>query len=139
MSLPVVVYVLTGLAVVAVVLTRVRLRTSSAAGAVHVSSMVLNLHTTAGGLALVLWVSYLALGERLPFYLLVGIVAVGLWWVTAFAGLALLARWIPTRGKHASHSNDDSWSEGPGLSVLAHLGMLVGACVFTWAYMMGSV
>ena len=41
---------------------------------------------------------------------------------------------MPSRGKHASEGTDDSWSEGPGLSVLAHVGMLVGVLVFTWFY-----
>ena len=65
---------------------------------------------------------------------LVGIVALALWWVTAIAGVLILLRWLPTHGKHSSSSRDDSWSEGPGLSVLAHVGMVVGVLVFTWYY-----
>ena len=38
-----------------------------------------------------------------------------------------------------SLSSEDSWSEGPGLSILAHVGMLVGVCVFTWAYLTSAV
>jgi hypothetical protein len=33
----------------------------------------------------------------------------------------------------------DSWSEGPGLSVLAHVGMLVGVILFTFAYLTNAV
>ena len=55
------------------------------------------------------------------------------------AGLLLLVRWLPTHGKHASEGSQDSWSEGPGLSVLAHVGMLVGVSVFTWAYLTSAV
>jgi len=59
-------------------------------------------------------------------------------WTTLYGmgviGLLILLRWVPSRGKHASDSADDSWSEGPGLSILAHVGMLVGVCVFTWFY-----
>ena len=55
------------------------------------------------------------------------------------AGLLILVRWLPTRGKHASDGSEDSWSDGPGLSILAHVGMLVGVCVFTWAYLTSVV
>ena len=56
------------------------------------------------------------------------------YWLTALVGLLILMRWVPSRGKHASGTTDDRWSEGPGLSVLAHVGMLVGVLVFTWYY-----
>jgi hypothetical protein len=29
---------------------------------------------------------------------------------------------------------DHRWSEGPELSILGHVGMLVGVVVFTWFY-----
>ena len=45
---------------------------------------------------------------------------------TAVAGLLILVRWLPSRGKHAAEAREDTWSEGPGLSILAHVGMLVG-------------
>jgi hypothetical protein len=48
-------------------------------------------------------------------------------------------RWLPSHGKHASGGRQDSWSDGPGLSVLAHVGMLVGVGVFTWAYLTAVV
>ena len=47
----------------------------------------------------------------------------------------ILVRWMPAGGKHASSPTEDTWSRGPGLSVLAHVGMLVGVVVFTWAYL----
>ena len=65
---------------------------------------------------------------------MVGIVALFFFWLTALVGLLILMRWVPSRGKHASGTADDSWSEGPGLSVLAHVGMLVGVLVFTWYF-----
>ena len=82
-----------------------------------------------GVLALVGWVVYLVGANDL-----VGIVALAFWWLTTFAGLLILLRWLPSRGKHATGARDDSWSEGPGLSVLAHVGTLVGVLVFTWFY-----
>ena len=33
----------------------------------------------------------------------------------------------------------DSWSDGPWLSLLAHLGMVVGVLVFTYAYLTAAV
>jgi hypothetical protein len=124
-----VVYVLTALAAVVVVLTRMRLTKDAAAGRHHVGLGILNVHTFCGVLALVGWIVFLV-GEND----LVGIFALAFWWFTAFAGLLILLRWLPSRGRHATGARDDSWSEGPGLSVLAHVGMLVGVLVFTWFY-----
>jgi len=54
--------------------------------------------------------------------------------VVTLAGLLILVCWLPSSGRHAVEAREDSWSEGPGLSVLAHVGMLVGVLVFTYAY-----
>lgn len=136
MSIEVIVYILTALAAVVVVLTRLRLgKQEGGAGRVSVGAGLLNLHTGAGVLALLVWVAYLiaeentALGGELA-----GIIGVALWWVVTIAGLLILVRWIPSRGRHATSGQNDSWSEGPGLSILAHVGMLVGVLVFTYAY-----
>ncbi|WP_122816642.1 hypothetical protein [Nocardioides pantholopis] len=140
MSIPVVVYVLTGLAAVVVVLTRVRLSRSDRAGGVEVGRGLLNLHTGAGVLALVLWVAFLVAGEDTPLGgSVAGIVAIGLWWIVVAAGLMILVRWLPSRGRHATAGGGDAWSRGPGLSLLAHLGMLAGVAVFTWAYLTSAV
>ncbi len=124
-----VVYVLTALAAVVVVLTRLRLGKEAAAGRHQVGLGILNVHTVCGVLALVAWVVYLAASNDL-----VGIVGLAFWWLTTLAGLLILLRWLPSRGRHATEARDDTWSEGPGLSVLAHVGMLVGVLVFTWFY-----
>ena len=136
MSIEVIVYILTALAAVVVVLTRLRLgRQEGGAGRVSVGSGLLNVHTVAGVLALVVWLVYLlAPEESVAGGELVGIAAVALWWVVTLAGLLILVRWVPSRGKHATTATEDSWSEGPGLSILAHVGMLVGVLVFTYAY-----
>jgi hypothetical protein len=124
-----VVYVLTALAAVVVVLTRIRMTQESAAGRHEVGPGILNVHTFCGVLALVGWVVYLVGGSDL-----VGVVALAFWWLTALAGMLILLRWLPSRGRHATGIRDDSWSAGPGLSVLAHVGMMVGVLVFTWFY-----
>jgi hypothetical protein len=122
---------LTFLSAVVVVLTRVRLSQSRAAGQHQVGMGTVNAHTGFGVLALVLWVYFLFTGHDRS---LVGVVALFFYWLTALVGLLILTRWVPSRGKHASGSADDTWSEGPGLSVLAHVGMVVGVLVFTWYF-----
>jgi hypothetical protein len=124
-----VVYVLTALAAVVVVLTRLRLSKDAAAGRHQVGLGILNVHTFCGVLALVGWIVYLVGTNDL-----VGIVALAFWWLTTIAGLLILLRWLPSHGKHATGARDDTWSEGPGLSILAHVGLLVGVLVFTWFY-----
>lgn len=126
-----VVGVLTFLSAVVVVLTRLRLRQAKVAGQSQVGVGTVNLHTGFGVVALVLWVYFLVTGHTSS---LVGVVALFFYWLTAIVGLAILLRWLPTRGRHASEGADDGWSRGPGLSILAHVGMLVGVLVFTWFY-----
>jgi hypothetical protein len=126
-----IVVVLTFLSAVVVVLTRVRLSQARAAGQAQVGMGTVNAHTAFGSLALVLWVSFLVTGHDSS---LLGVVGLFFYWLTAVVGLLILWRWKPSRGRHASSSADDSWSEGPGLSILAHVGMLVGVLVFTWYF-----
>ena len=141
MSTPVIVYLLTALAAVVVVLTRLRMvRDTGVAGRFQVGRGLVNLHTAAGAAALLVWLVFLVAGaDTVLGGATVGIVALAFWWVTVVAGLLILVRWLPSRGRHASAGQQDSWSEGPGLSVLAHVGMLVGVCVFTWAYLTSAV
>lgn len=141
MSLEVIVYILTALAAVVVVLTRVRLGGDrGGGGTIQVGHGLVNVHTVAGSLALVVWVLFLiADADTVLGGEAVGIVALALWWVTVVAGLLILVRWMPSRGRHASQGAQDTWSEGPGLSILAHVGMLVGVGVFTYAYLTSAV
>jgi hypothetical protein len=126
-----IVAVLTFLSAVVVVLTRVRLSQARAAGQAQVGMGTVNAHTACGALALVLWVFFLLTGHDNA---LVGVLGLFFYWLTAVVGLLILWRWKPSSGRHASSSADDSWSEGPGLSILAHVGMLVGVLVFTWYF-----
>ena len=141
MSTEVIVYVLTALAAVVVVLTRLRLGgRAQGAGRHSVGGGLVLMHTIFGVLAIVTWVAFLVAPEDTflggaGF----GILALALWWVVVIMGLLILVRWMPSRGRHASEGKSDSWSEGPGLSVLGHVGMLVGVCVFTWAYLTSAV
>ncbi|WP_232676153.1 hypothetical protein [Nocardioides sp. R-C-SC26] len=143
MSQTVVVWVLTALAAVVVVLTRLRLRrTARGGGRVDIARAPVAVHTGAGALALVSWVVFLASGDRLSedTTTLIGLVSLALWWVVAVAGVLLLARWLPSRGRHsADEALADSWTGGPGLSLLGHLGMVGGAAYFTYAYLVSAV
>ena len=122
MSLEVIVYILTALAAVVVVLTRLRLRNEEGAGRHKVGTGLLNLHTLFGTWRCSPGSRSWCCAEDASWSGLLGIVALGCWWVTVLAGLMLLVRWIPSRGRHASDAIEDTWSEGPGLSVLAHVG-----------------
>lgn len=141
MSLEVIVYILTALAAVVVVLTRLRLaKDSGAAGKIQVGHGLVNVHSVAGVLALALWLLFLVADEDTALGGgAMGILALAFWWVVVVAGLLILVRWLPSGGKHASTGVEDTWSEGPGLSILAHVGMLVGVCVFTYAYLTSAV
>lgn len=125
-------FVLTALAAVVIVLTRVRLASGDeeAAGRLDIPRGLVNMHTIFGVLALGLWGTFL-LGDVDTVY---GYAGLACWWLTTIAGLLILARWLPAHGRHAAGPASDSWGEGPGLSVLGHVGMLVGSIV--WTYLM---
>lgn len=141
MSVPWIVYILTGLAGLVVVLTRVRLGGDDrVAGRLQISRGLLNTHTFAGLSAVMIWIAFLITGRgEADGNTLIGVVGLGFFWLTTVAGLMVLVRWIPSRGKHAAAPVEDEWSEGPGLSILAHVGMLIGVCIFTWAYFFSKV
>jgi hypothetical protein len=95
---------------------------------------LLNTHTVAGVLALITWTLFLFTDTTV-----IGWIGLLLWWVTVIAGLLILARWMPARGRHSSGPVHDSWSGGPGLSILAHVGLLVGVGIFTVLLALGEL
>ena len=128
------------LAALIVVLTRLRLRGDAVAGRFPVSPALALAHFVSGILALVLWSVYVVASE--DSFLggaLMGIVAVAAWWLTTLCGLLILMRWLPARGRHVTRAATDAWSDGAGLSILAHGGMLVLVLGFTWAYLTAAV
>ena len=124
------------LAIVLIVLTRLRLAKDDApvAGRLDIPTALVNAHTAVGVLALVLWGAYLFLDVDW----VVGFLGLLLWWATTVIGLLILMRWVPAKGKHASEGGGDEWTEGPWLSMLGHLGALVGAIVWTTFFVMES-
>ena len=123
-------FVLTALGAVVIVLTRVRMTSGEeeAAGRIDIPHSFVNVHTIFGVLALGFWGTFLFADVDTVY----GYAGLACWWITTFAGLLILTRWLPAHGRHASGPASDSWGEGPGLSVLAHVGMLVGSIVFTY-------
>ena len=129
--------VLTALAAVVVLLTRIRMAASrAAAGRLDVPHRLVNVHTLFGVLALGLWGSFLLVDSVRAS---VGYAGLFCWWVTTVAGLLLLVRWVPAHGRHAADPAADSWGEGPGLSVLGHVGLLIGSLVWTWFLVSGKI
>lgn len=130
-------FVLTALAAVVVVLTRVRMASGEeeAAGRLDIPHGVVNVHTIFGVLALGLWGTFLFADVST----LLGYAGLVCWWVTTAAGLLILMRWLPAHGRHASGPAADSWGEGPGLSVLGHVGLLVGSLVWTYLLVAGKL
>lgn len=125
------------LAVVLVVLTRLRLAKADdpGAGRLDIPLGLVNAHTAVGGLAILVWGSYLLFETDWIF----GFLGLLLWWATTVIGLLILARWLPAKGKHASEGSSDSWTEGPWLSMVGHLGALVGAIIWTAYFAMDKL
>lgn len=125
------------LAVVLVVLTRLRLAKGDdpGAGRLDIPVTLVNAHTAVGALAIVVWGTYLFFGVDW----VVGFLGLLLWWGTTAVGLLILMRWLPAKGKHASEGKGDEWTEGPWLSMVGHIGALVGAIVWTLFFVTGAL
>lgn len=122
------VWMLTALAAVVVLLTRMRLSSEqSQAGHALVPLGIVKAHTIVGVLALAVWIYYLTSPGGT-----VGAVALVVWWIEVAVGLLILTRWMTRPSKHAADATGDSWAQGPALSILGHIGMLVGISFFTW-------
>jgi hypothetical protein len=124
---------LTALGAVVVLLTRVRLGaavvdgTGRASGVFGYSPALVRVHTTVGMITLLCWVVALVTGRRE-----MALVVLAGWWLLAIVGLLLLARWLPSHAKHSEDKKGDAWGSGAGLSLLGHVGMVLGVCYFTF-------
>ena len=129
--------ILLALAVVLVVLTRLRLARNDGPGAgrLDIPQTLVNAHTVTGGVGIVMFGSYLFFGLDW----VVGVLGLLVWWGTTVIGLLILMRWLPAKGRHASEGSTDEWTEGPWLSVVGHIGALVGAVVWTTLFAMDKL
>ena len=69
---------------------------------------------------------------------MLGLGALAAWWVEAFIGMLILARWLPGGGRARRRATDDSWAQGPSLSILGHVGMVLGVAFFTYCVVAGQ-
>jgi len=129
-----VLWMLTALAAVVVLLTRMRLSAEEQAGHAQIPLSVVNAHTVVGVAAIAVWVYYLNSPSDL-----LGAGSLGLWWLEALIGVLILARWLPGSGKHAADATDDSWAQGPSLSILGHVGMVLGVGFITFCVATGRI
>ena len=129
-----VLWMLTALAAVVVLLTRMRLSAEHQAGHAQIPMSVLNAHTVMGIVAIGVWIYYLNSPSDM-----VGLGALAAWWIEAIIGVLILMRWLPGAGKHAAEATDDSWAQGPSLSILGHMGMVLGVAFFTYCVVTGKV
>lgn len=128
-------WMLTALAAVVILLTRMRLSANRLqAGNAQIPGGILAAHTILGVAALAVWVYYLTSPDET-----VGIVSLVLWWLEVAAGILILLRWLPGSGRHSSPTVDDSWAQGPALSILGHVGMLLGVAFITYCVLAGKV
>lgn len=127
-------WMLTALAAVVVLLTRMRLSADHQAGHAQIPMSVLNAHTVMGVAALGVWGYYLSAPTDL-----LGLGALTAWWIEAIIGVLILARWLPGSGRHAAPATDDSWAQGPSLSILGHVGMVLGVAFFTFCVVTGRI
>ena len=104
------VWMLTGLAAVVVLLTRMRLSNErQQSGHAMVPLTIVNAHTLVGVVALGVWIYYLTSPDDL-----VGVIALGVWWVEVGIGMLILARWVSRPGKHAADATGDTLGAGAG-------------------------
>lgn len=128
-------WMLTGLGAVVVLITRTRLHaTQQQSGVSEVPTGIVNAHTGFGVLAIGFWV-WTLLGA--PSW--AGWVALLFWWAVTAVGLLILARWLPSGGSHATGATNDALARGPGLSILGHIGTLLGVIFFTWAFVADKI
>ena len=127
----VVAWILVALGVLALVLTQVRLRAYSGRGGMtDIAPWILDLHSLAGGVGLLLVALRLLGVHESGAAMWLAIVGLGL---ASLIGLSFLARWRRSVGRHAVEIAGDAWTSGPWLSRVAHYGMTLGTVFLAWA------
>lgn len=130
-SVDVVSYVLTGLAALIMVWTRLRLsQARGRSSRSNAPSGLLTIYATCAALALIGWILFLVFPEgSVAGDPLVGIVGLFFWWLGALIGLRMVTR-RPARGKHAAAAQTPAY----GSLLVAHLVLIFVVSYFTYAY-----
>lgn len=142
MELENVLWMLTALAAVVVLLTWMRMKASATrTGHAAIPQGIVTGHTLFGVVALGVWAYYLTSPSTSLGPVSLGVVSLVLWWIEVILGLLILMRWLPGAGGglHADDAKDDSWADGPALSILGHIGMLLGIGFFTFVVLTDRV
>lgn len=123
-------WILVALATLVLVLTPVRLRGSRGArGMTDFSPWALNAHSITLFIGLALIVLRLLDVYSSTIATWVAIVCLV---IASLIGLSFLRRWSRTGSRHSAAFEGDSWTRGPWLSQLAHIGLTVGTVIFAW-------
>lgn len=125
------VYVATVLVALVVLLTWLRLRRHNAQAGFFVPM----LHAVAGLVGLVIWTVFLVMPLGSPLgSSLAGVIGLFFLWLVVVAGIFLMLRWRPSRGKRARALRSGGVRGGAAVATLVHLGTLVLVVWLTWAY-----
>lgn len=123
-------WILVALGVLVLVLTPLRLRRSTGErGMTDFSGWVLNAHsiTLFVGLGLI-WLRLLDVYTSTAATWLAIICMV----IASLIGLSFLGRWRRTGSRHSEAFRGDSWTRGPWLSQIAHIGVTLATIIFAW-------
>ncbi|MGO1167449.1 MAG: hypothetical protein ACTMHL_12630 [Janibacter sp.] len=123
-------WILVALGALVLVLTPLRLRRARGQeGMTNFAPWVLNLHTLAAFIGLGLITLRLLGVHESGAATWAAIIAMV---VAALIGLSFLARWRRSGSRHSVDFEGDTWTRGPWLSQLAHIGFVIGTLIFTW-------
>lgn len=130
-------WILVALAILVLVLTPLRLRGSRGQdGMVDFSGWALNLHSITLVIGLGLIVLRLLDIHESSFATWVAILSLV---IASLVGLSFLARWRRSGSRHAVAFGGDSWTSGPWLSMIAHIGLAIGTIAFAWLLLADKV
>ena len=123
-------WILVALGVLVLVLTPLRLRRSKGEqGMTDFSGWVLNVHS----ITLVVGLGLIAL-RLLDVHTSTDAtwLAIICMVIASLIGLSFLGRWRRSGSRHAEAFHGDSWTRGPGLSQIAHIGTALGTIALAW-------
>jgi hypothetical protein len=138
-STPIIVYVLTCVAGLIVLSTRLRLgRPTGRIARASAVSGLLTIYVASGLLGLLGWLMFLVFpDDSMVGDPLVGVIALFFWWIATLMGLRIANRPAP-QGKHAASAGRDRRSRR-SLLMVGQVVLLLTVGFFTWAYTTAAV